>query len=181
MILVVDGTGDDPMIPCRREIEKRGCNIRDWAPIMFSIPQGPRRLLIALAAMIGTSPFAGGFETCSSAALGANRVARCSGDGASSPIDGCRPTARDEPPSLAFEPQSDGPAGGCSCRSRQPHAPIHSPNSGTSHKSTNPSVDAVEASAPPSPARQTAVPAHLASAGPPPGLSLYLWTSRFLN
>lgn len=152
---------------------------------MFSTPQGPRCLLIALAAFVGAwLPMVGGVEVCTTAAPAAARVATCCERPASSfgGCDCCLATAGVVHPSPAFETPHADPEGGCSCRSGQPAAPVPLPNAGISREPTGSTRDiaALDAQFPP-PASPTALAAAPVQSGANPGLPRYLWISRLLN
>lgn len=130
---------------------------------MFSIPQGPRRLLIALAAMTWAAlPAVGGVEPC----LGESPTAPWRHRLAETSIDDCR----------AGELHRDIPTEGCSCRAERPKAAMPPTNPGLP-RGPNPSRIAATAFAP-------APPVFSARGGSIDGfagVSLYLWISRLLT
>jgi len=169
-----------PLILGRRETGNAKLHVLDWAPIMFSIPQGPRCLLIALAAFAGASlPVVDGVELCPAAGL----VAGCCEASASSPggRGHCCGPAGVAHPSSAFEAPHSDPEGGCSCRSGQSAATVLLPNAGISREPTGSSreIAATAAQSPP-PASPTALAAHPARWDSIPGLPRYLWISRLI-
>lgn len=134
---------------------------------MLSIPQGSRRLLIALAAMAWAAlPAAGGVEPC----LGESPTAPWRHGLAEPSIDDCR----------AGEPLRDIPAEGCSCRAERPNATVPPTNPGLS-RGLNPSWIAATALVSAPPVSPPAFSAREETINGLASVSLYLWISRLLT